>query len=283
MFTAAIEQVFQKSNIKKGVDVENETLKDLRFADDVALTTRTAEEMEENLNRLNTESKKVGLKIHKGKTKYMTNYETSKSIRIEEEIIEEVDEYKYLGQIVDLTQSMEDEINARIRAAWSSFGRYKEILTDKELPMSLKRKTLDQCILPKLTYSCETWAFTKENLKKVRTAQRAMERRMLGLTLLDKVSCKKIREKTGVRDALEYILRMKWRWAGHIGRMSDNRWTHRCTFWDIQTTRRIGRPRTEWDTDIVKYAGPDWRERCQDRRQWRVLAEGYIQQWTNIA
>ena len=38
----------------------------------------------------------------------MTNYETPKSVKIEDEIIEEVDEYKYLGQIVDLTQTMED-------------------------------------------------------------------------------------------------------------------------------------------------------------------------------
>ena len=189
----------------------------------------------------------------------MTNYETLKSVKIEDEIIEEFDEYKYLGQIVDLTQTMEDEINARIRAAWSSFGRYKEILTDKELPMSLRRKTLDQCILPKLTYSCETWAFTKQNLKKVRTAQRAMERKMLGLTLLDKVSCKKIREKTGVKDVLEFVLEMKWRWAGHIGRMSDNRWTYKCTFWDLQTPRRPGRPRAEWETylkNVIKVHDP---------------------------
>ena len=62
LFTAAIEQVFQRAKIEKGVDVENETLKDLRFADHVALTTKLAEDMEENLNRLNTESKKIGLK-----------------------------------------------------------------------------------------------------------------------------------------------------------------------------------------------------------------------------
>ena len=54
---------------------------------------------------------------------------------------------------------------------------------------------------------------------------------MLGLVLLDKVPCKKIRETTGVTDAIEFILRMKWKWAGHIGRMTDNRWTTRCTFW----------------------------------------------------
>ena len=93
----------------------------------------------------------------------------------------------------------------------------------------------------------------------------------------------KNREKTGVKDVLEFVLEMKWRWAGHIGSMSDNRWTYKCTFWDLQTPRRPGRPRAEWETDIVKYDGPNWRERSHDRQLWKVMAEGYIQQWTNIA
>ena len=44
--------------------------------------------MEEQLNSLNTESKKIGLKMHKGKTKYMTDFKTSESIEIENEQIE---------------------------------------------------------------------------------------------------------------------------------------------------------------------------------------------------
>ena len=39
--------------------------------------------MEIQLNILNQESKKVGLKIHRGKTKFMTNYETSEKIEID--------------------------------------------------------------------------------------------------------------------------------------------------------------------------------------------------------
>ena len=39
--------------------------------------------MEEHLNKLNTESKKCGLKIHKGKTKFITNFEIDEEIIIE--------------------------------------------------------------------------------------------------------------------------------------------------------------------------------------------------------
>ena len=42
------------------------------------------------------------------------------------------------------------------------------------------------CVLPTMTYGCETWTTTKYLEQKLRTAQHAMERRMLNITLRDK-------------------------------------------------------------------------------------------------
>ena len=39
--------------------------------------------METKLNSLNTESNKIGLKIHNGNTKYITNFNTTESIKID--------------------------------------------------------------------------------------------------------------------------------------------------------------------------------------------------------
>ena len=69
----------------------------MRFADDVALTTNSVKVMEIQLNIQNQESNKVG---HKGKTQFMTNYETSEKIEIDNIEIEKVDQYKYLGQTI---------------------------------------------------------------------------------------------------------------------------------------------------------------------------------------
>ena len=76
LFTAAIEEVFKKSNLQTGIEVEGEQLTDLRFADDVALCTRDKAILESHFNTLSNESMKIGLRIHKGKTKYMTNYDS---------------------------------------------------------------------------------------------------------------------------------------------------------------------------------------------------------------
>ena len=137
LFTAVMEDVFKKADISEGVNVDGENLTYLRFADDVAFFNETTKQMEKHLNNLNSESLKVGLKIHKGKTKYMTNHADSEDN--DQQKIEKVTEFKYLGQTTHLKDTAKEEIYARIRAAWSCFGKNKKILQDKQLPISLKK------------------------------------------------------------------------------------------------------------------------------------------------
>ena len=284
LFTAAIEDIFKLSDLQKGINIDGEQLKDLRFADDVALCTEDTKQMERNLNILNANSKKVGLKIHKEKTKYMTNYETTQQLEVENKVIERVTQYKYLGQTIQTENRMPNEIDQRIRAGWSSFGKNKEILQDRDIPMCLKRKVFNQCIIPTITYGCQTWTLTEKIMRKIRTTQRAMERKMLGIKLQDKVPNNKIRQQTGTMDIAENILRLKWKWAGHLARTQDNRWTKRCTEWQPREGKRSrGRPQTRWRDDIRKAGGPTWSRTAKDRQRWRALSEGYIQQWMDNA
>ena len=109
-----------------------------------------------------------------------------------------------------------------------------------------------------------------------------MERKILGLSLLDKMNHSKIREQTKFKDVVRHILKLKWSWAGHIGRMSDNRWTKKCTRWAPSGKRRRGRPRLRWTDDLVRYKS-NWPSLTDDRDEWKELAEGYVLQWTDMA
>ena len=284
LFTAVMEEVFKKAEISEGVNVDGENLSNLRFADDVALLNETTKQMEKHMNNLNSESMKVGLKIHKGKTKYMTNYADSEDILIGQQKIEKVTEFKYLGQTTHLKDTTKEEIYARIRAAWSCFGKNKEILQDKQLPILLKKQVMDQCILPTMTYGCQTWSLNKQMTNKLRTAQRAMERKMLDLKLKNKIPCAEIRKRTKIIDIIEYTLKQKWKWAGHIARLKDNRWTRRCTEWQPRRGKRSrGRPSRRWQDDITEKEGTTWIRKATDRRRWKTLMEGYILQWMDKA
>ena len=60
IFTASIEEVFKNCDLeKRGIDIDGEKLTDLRFADDVALTTNSVKDMEMQLNTLNHESRRI--------------------------------------------------------------------------------------------------------------------------------------------------------------------------------------------------------------------------------
>ena len=285
LFTATIQEVFKEANLEtKGIRIDGETLSDLRFADDVALLTKSTQDMEHQLNSVNKESLKVGLKIHRGKTKFMTNMKTTNTIQIEGTEIEKVDDYKYLGQTIAMENKTNHEVLIRIKAGWGVFSMYKEIFLDKQLPISLKRKVYDQCILPTVTYGCQTWSLTREILNKLEVSQRAMERKMLNIKLKDKIRNTVIRQRTQIKDVTEKITKTKWSWAGHIARMTDNRWTIRSTEWRVREgQRRQGRPKRRWRDDLVWQQGVIWSRKAKDRERWKTLAEGYLLQWKDTA
>ncbi|XP_072039168.1 uncharacterized protein [Amphiura filiformis] len=102
-----MEQIFKHLNLEeRGINIDGEWLTDLRFADDVALTSPSGKDLEVQLNSLNTESKKIGLK----------NFDTREPIEIDNEPIEKADSYKYLGKTVKMEDNIRDEVLLRIKA-----------------------------------------------------------------------------------------------------------------------------------------------------------------------
>ena len=139
----------------------------------------------------------------------------------------------------------------------------------------------DQCVLTTIVYGAETWITTLEMEQKLITTQRAMERKMLHLSLKDKVRHTEIRKKTKVQDIIETVKSSKWKWAGHLTRTTDNRWTKRLTEWQPRIgKRKRGRQKRRWRDDITAYMGAaTWTRAALTRQRWKMLKEGFIQHW----
>ena len=73
----------------------------------------------------------------------------------------------------------------RIGQGWSAFCKLDNIMRDKIVPMRLKRKAFNECILSVLTYGCETWSLSNAQLEKLVITQRKMERIIIGVTIKD--------------------------------------------------------------------------------------------------
>ena len=128
----------------KGIVINGVKINHLRFADDIVLITGNVTEMQEMLNQLSDKSKVLRLKMNIKKTKVMFNkYIDENIIQVNNNTIEHVEEYVYLGQLVTMESDKTNEIKRRISAAWGAFGKYRDIMKSN-MPMCLKRKVYNQ-------------------------------------------------------------------------------------------------------------------------------------------
>ena len=120
-------------------------------------------------------------------------------------------------------------------------------------------------------------SLSNTQLEKLVTTQRKMERIMIGVTLKDRKSTEWIRKQSGLTDIIRSIRESKHRWAGHVARRRDNRWTIRITEWIPHGNKRPrGRPRTRWCDDLIQYVGPTWSHIARDRKLWQACREGFL-------
>ncbi|VDM43601.1 unnamed protein product [Toxocara canis] len=100
-------------------------------------------------------------------------------------------------------------------------------------------------VLPAMLYARETWATTKVAEEKFTITDRAVERQMCSVARKDRIKNDGSRCMAGVKDVVTEMYRSKRCWAGHVARMSGNRWTYRLTQWTPREAKRpLGRPKT---------------------------------------
>ena len=272
LFTACLEMVFRKLDWKSGININGELFNHLRFADDIVLVANNAGEMEEMLQDLNTKGKQVGLKINAAKTKIMQTAGMPKAnLRVDGVLLEEVDSYVYLGQELNVHHDLQPEIIRRRAAGWRKFYSILDIL--KAADPKDRSHLFNSVVLKAMTYGCETWTPTKLEENILAVAERAMERRMLKVTLRDRIDNRALRKMSGVKDIVEMIRESKFRWAGHVARLEDNRWTSQIVDWYPRGCKRPrGRPPKRWDQYVTEVAGKNWRQIAKDRIVWHSCA-----------
>ena len=82
-----------------------------------------------------------------------------------------------------------------------------------------------------MTYGSQTWAITKRMQERLRVTQRSMERAMVGTSRRDRKTNVWLRQQTDVEDIVCRMKKLKWQWAGHIARSTDNHWTKIVMEW----------------------------------------------------
>lgn len=72
----------------------------------------------------------------------------------------------------------------------------------------------------------------------------------------------------------------KWKWAGHIARLIDGRWTKILTKWVPKWgVRKVGRQKMRWKEEIM-ISGENWLKIAEDREKRAHMGEAFAQHWT---
>ena len=158
----------------------------------------------------------------------------------------------------------------------------KQIFRAK-VPIATKRSVFNTCVLPVLTYGSQTWSINKAQVKRLRVAQRAMERIMLGVWLRDRIRNTEVRNRTGLKDVARSALALKWQWAGHVARLQDDRWTRAVTEWiPYDGHRSRGRHPTRWNHSLWRFAGRQYTRIAVDREEWKRSEDAFARLWDDM-
>jgi hypothetical protein len=133
------------------------------------LVTRNTPTLKELLSALETESRKMGLRINGEKTKYVKMSSTQarrylQNLVIDDFNFEVVESFTYLGSVIDNGNKMWKDIHSKIMTANRAYSAHIKLFRSKFLSRNTKLKIYKSLIRPILSYGSEDSTMTLEEM-----------------------------------------------------------------------------------------------------------------------
>ena len=140
------------------------------------------------------------------------------TISVHGEVISEVEQFCYLGDVVDGEGGSERAVRSRVSTAWMRWRELASLLCNRSIPICHRARVYEACIRSTMLYGSETWAVTRREEDVVVKCDRRMLRRMCGVQLSDRVATVELLQRCGVTDIERVMRRRRLNWFGHVMR-----------------------------------------------------------------
>ena len=184
--------------------------------------------------------------------------------------LNKVEEFKYLGSILNTKANTERDIAHTINTGWMKWRTLSGVLCDAKIPIKTKGTVYKRAVRPAMLYGSECWAVRKCDEQKVHVAEMKMLRWAGGVTRLDRIRNDYIRGTFKVTQIQDKMRESRLRWYGHVMRRNEDHMTRRVMSIE-DGVRSRGRPLTTWTRTITNdlKALDLTSEMTQNRQQWR--------------
>ena len=207
MHTRSDGKLYNIARLRAKTKVRETTIRDMLFADDVAVTAHTEYDLQQLMNRFSHACRDFGpLK----KTNVLgQDVDTPLVITINNYQLEVVHEFTYLGSTTTDNLSLDAELNKRIGKAATTLGRLvTRVWENPKLTTKTKMAVYDACIVSTLLYGSEAWTTYSKQERKLNSFHLQSLRRILGISWRDKVPNTEVLDCAGLQ-TMYTILRQR--------------------------------------------------------------------------
>ena len=204
-------------------------IRELLYADDCALAALSQEDLQDLSDNFSSAANKFGLTISLKKTEvlhqpaYKGRY-LNPDILINGKYVKSVNEFTYLGSIVNRDASMDPELSTRIAKANSAFNKLDERLWRKSgIRLDTKVMVYKAVVLSSLLYGSEAWTLSTKQIKRLEMFHQKCLRKICRIEWYHKIPDYEILERCQIGSLKSFLDRNKLRWTGHVIRMENTR------------------------------------------------------------
>ncbi|XP_045101450.1 uncharacterized protein LOC123498409 [Portunus trituberculatus] len=222
---------------------------------------QSADDLQLLADAYNSAYERFGMQVNTDKTKTLVQHPPGLMLpnfntTVNNQPLEEVDQFSYLGSILSSVPTCKKDVENRIRAAHSAFGRLNcRVFNNHALTMATKIMVFRAVVLSTLLYACETWTLYRNDIKNLERFQQTKLRQILKIPWECHTTNIEVLERASVTSVEATIIRHRLRWVGHVHRMDDSRLPKKLLYGELaQGTRARGAPKIRYK-DQLKHPG----------------------------
>ena len=108
-------------------------------------------------------------------------------MKLDGEELKKVDQFKYLGSVIDRDDAIDRDVDLRAQDAWSSWKTLTGVLFNLKIALRLKTKVYETIIRPAVADGSECWPKKVNNKRKIATMEMMRLRGILGVSRQDQI------------------------------------------------------------------------------------------------